>query len=482
MGIRVRQVVLFGLLLAGASALPAVGALDPGALAKLGVTGTPLTPMGAQRAGNADGSIPPWTGGIKQTDWPAGFRPGGPWLDPFAGDEPLFTIDASNYRQYADKLTAGQIAMLERFPDSYRMHVYPSRRSIGYEDWVYQATLRQAAHAEVCPEWETARKVCLVNHVDGGGIPFPIPKNGVEAGWSHYLAYRGQWMHATENAPLIDANGHRVDVILEGDRSWAWWVPAEQRPASDWFQRDGGPALCDSFQIKQPPRSSGLYAGACDYVQNVDFQAYLYVPGQRRVRRAPEIGFQDSPSFGSDGQRTVASRWMWWFGGAESRFDLKLLGKREIYVPYNSYALAQEGVGYDDIFGPKHINQDLVRYELHRVWVLEADRLPQARHLYKKHVAYFDEDSWLGVASEAYDSKDRLWRVAEQYNLNFYDIQMSRAWGDSQIDLVNGRYSTFFGWPGNGKAGQPVFKRASEVPPAAWEIFTPAGLRKAGHR
>lgn len=455
------------------------GKLPPEEMAKLGVEGTPLTPMGAIRAGNADGTIPAWTGGIESP--PANFVKGGAWVDPYADDKPLFTITAQNYEQHVERLTPGQVAMFKQYPDSFRMHVYPTRRSASYPDWVYQQTLKQAQNAELCPQWETEGKVCLVNHIDGGGIPFPIPKNGAEAYWNHYLAYRGQSSKTVAAAPLIDNLGNRIDVIMEQWQSWIWWVPAAQRPSNEWFHRDGGPLLCDAFRVMQPPRSSGLIGGGCNYAQNFDFQAYLYVPGQRRVRKAPEIGFHDSPSFASDGQRTVSSRWQGWFAGTESRHEVKLLGRKELYVPYNSYAMAQEGVTLDDVFGPKHINQDLVRYELHRVWVIESTLRPGSRHLYHRHTSYVDEDTWIGIAQEAYDARGRMWRMGEQYNLNFYDVQMTRAWGDSLIDLINGRYTTFFGWYGLTGYGQPQFLPIEEAD-INFDIFTPQGLRRFGRR
>ncbi len=447
--------------------------------AQLGLTGTPLTPVGAERAGNADGSIPEWTGGIQQP--PANFVPGGPWVDPFPDDKPLFTITAQNYAQYQDRLTAGQVAMFQQYPDSFRMHVYPTRRSASLPDWVYEATARQALHAELCPGWDTDGYVCLQNHVDGGGYPFPIPKNAFEVGWNHYVAYQGQAIEGLMNAPLIDSLGNRVDVIGQQWQSWMWWVPAAERPASDWFHRSGGPLLCDAFQVRQPPRQSGLIAGGCNYAQEFDFQAYLYVPGQRRVRKAPEIGFQDSPSFASDGQRTVSSRWQWWFAGKESRHDLKLNGKTERFMPYNAYALAQEDATLDRIFGAKHVNPDLIRYELRRVWEIEATVKPGQRHLYKRMVAYIDEDTWHGLGHDAYDARDRLWRMGEGYILNLYDSRSHVIWGDQLVDMVNGRYTTFFGWYGNVGAGQPKvgLLKDSTIDP---EIFTPQGLRKFGIR
>ncbi|HCO43955.1 MAG TPA: DUF1329 domain-containing protein, partial [Gammaproteobacteria bacterium] len=116
--------------------------VSPEEAAKLGIEGTELTPHGAIRAGNADGSIPAWEGGIKTP--PAGYEVGGWYLDPFADDQVLFTITAQNYQQYADKLSTGQIAMLKKYPDSYKLNVYPSRRSASYPTEIYENSIWNA--------------------------------------------------------------------------------------------------------------------------------------------------------------------------------------------------------------------------------------------------------------------------------------------------------------------------------------------------
>ena len=453
-------------------------------IAQLGVTGTPLTPVGATRAGNDAGTIPEWTGGIQAP--PANFEPGGTWVDPYPDDQPLFTITAQNYEQYQDNLLPGQIAMFKQFPDTFRMHVYPTRRSASYPDWFVENTKVQAKSIEMCPEYAQKSELCLVNVQAGGGVPFPIPQSAEELGWNSLLGhYVGTTVDAMGNGALIDSLGNRTDVIIRAREYWPYQVPADKMAANEWFTQWGGALLCDSWQIEQPPRSSGLVFGGCNYAQNVDFQVYLYIPGQRRVRKAPEIGFHDSPSFGSDGQRTVASRWMWWFGGKEPRHTYSMEKGKEFFVPYNSYKIAGADLTFDDIYGKKHINQDLLRYELHRVWVLDSQLKPGFRHLYKRHVAYFDEDTWMGVAYEAYDAKDRLWRVGEQYNLNLYDKRIMRPMGDSQIDLINGRYTTFPYWQvQTGREsgfGMPKFETTDEVT-VDLSIYTPQGLRKFGTR
>jgi hypothetical protein len=104
---------IIGALIGALAALPGLtlAAVSAEEAARLGTT---LTPIGAEKAGNADGSIPAWTGG--QTTAVPGFVPGGHYPDPYADDRPLFTITAANAQQYRDKLSPGQLALLQRYP------------------------------------------------------------------------------------------------------------------------------------------------------------------------------------------------------------------------------------------------------------------------------------------------------------------------------------------------------------------------------
>ena len=117
----------------------------------------PLTPVGAERAGNASGSIPPWTGGL--TAPPAAYVPGKHEVDPFAEDALLFSITADKLDAYADKLSPGQQALLRAHPDSWYMQVYPTHRSASYPDWVYSALQDNAQTAAVLREPARTRRL-----------------------------------------------------------------------------------------------------------------------------------------------------------------------------------------------------------------------------------------------------------------------------------------------------------------------------------
>jgi hypothetical protein len=166
-------------------------------------------------------------------------------------------------------------------------------------------------------------------------------------------------------------------------------------------------------------------------------RAWVYNTGQRRVRRAPQVAY-DNPGTASDGMRTSDQLDM--FNGGIDRYDWKLVGKKEVYVPYNSYKLHSDSLKVADIVTPMHINQEHTRYELHRVWVVEATLKEGKRHIYAKRRFYVDEDSWAVLVVDQYDNRGRLWRVSEGHSINYYDILSFWSTLEVHMDLLSGRY------------------------------------------
>jgi len=166
-------------------------------------------------------------------------------------------------------------------------------------------------------------------------------------------------------------------------------------------------------------------------------KAWVYNPGQRRVRRAPDVAF-DNPGTNSDNLRTSDQYDM--YNGSPERYDWKLIGKKEIYVPYNSYKLNSGAVKYRDLLLKSHINQDLARYELHRVWVVDSTLKPGMSHLYSRRTLYVDEDSWQILAVDCYDRRGQLYRVQEGHVINYYEVPNLWTTLELVMDLSNGRY------------------------------------------
>lgn len=404
------------------SAGSALAAVSPQEVAKLGAS---LTPFGAEKAGNAAGTIPEWTGGI--TKAPADYKGAGQHhSDPFAGDTPLFTITKANLEQYKDNLTAGQIALFNTYPNSYQMPVYQTRRSGSAPQWVYDNSIKNATSAK------------LLDGGNGfsdayGGIPFPIPQNGVEALWNHITRYRGSYIVRRASEVAVQRNGAYSLVTSQQEALFKFYDPK-----GSYADMNNIMFYYLSF-TKSPARLAGgavLVHETLDQVKEPR-QAWGYNAGQRRVRRAPNLAY-DTPIAAADGLRTADDTDM--FNGAPDRYDWKLVGKKEIYIPYNNYKVTSPEIKYADLLQVGHLNPAVTRNELHRVWVVEGTLKPGARHIYSKRTLYLDEDSWQAAVVDQYDGRGELWRVSIAYLKNYYDLPTTWSALDVFHDLQARRY------------------------------------------
>ncbi|WP_232539867.1 DUF1329 domain-containing protein [Azohydromonas aeria] len=374
--------------LVAAAATPAVlAAVSAEEAAKLK---TELTPLGAEKAGNKDGSIPAWTGGYT-TPIP-GFKNGGKRPDPFAADKVTYQVTAKNMDQYADKLTEGTKAMLKKYPDTFHLDVYPTRRTAAAPQWVYDNTARNAVKAEL-------KDLIPVNAY--GGIPFPIPKNGAEAIWNHTLRWRGEAWHVAVKGVQTTGDGkHVVTAIASGDFQMPYYF------------KDGSPEKFDGQYWSIRLINSGPPLRAGEGVvgrQNVDgdkTQVWTYITGQRRVRKVPNACC-DTPTPASSGISMFDQTDV--FDGRLDRFDWKIVGKKEMLIPYNGNKLLTTSEA--DALMAHHINPAAMRWELHRVWEIEATVAQGKRHQAPKRRYYLDEDTWTAVLADHWDAKGQLWQV-----------------------------------------------------------------------
>jgi len=405
-------------------AAPSWPAVSPQEAARLGAD---LTPVGAEKAGNADGTIPEWTGGLKSPA-DAGFpsyHTGEHYPDPYAGDKPLFTITAANAGQYAAKLTEGHKKLLQTYPD-YKMIVYPTHRSAAYPQRIYEATKRIATTAHLAPGGNGV--LGAVN-----GYPFPIPKEGVEIFWNHVLRYRSEVASRSIGQAPVTAGGSYTLVKFKDEFLFQYMLPG---------MTEAGLNNIIIYFIQEttaPARLAGeilLVHETLDQSKE-NRKAWVYNPGQRRVRRAPNVAF-DNPGTNADNLRTSDQFDM--YNGSPERYDWKLLGKREMYVAYNAYKLNSDKYKYSDVLKKNHINQDLARYELHRVWVVDSTLKPGTSHLYSRRTLYVDEDSWQILAVDCYDRRGQLYRVQEGQAMNYYDVPTLWTTLELVMDLSNGRY------------------------------------------
>ncbi|KZY92823.1 hypothetical protein A3744_18770, partial [Oleiphilus sp. HI0073] len=349
--------------------------------------GTSLTPFGSIKEGNEAGTIPPWTGGL--TEAPAGYEGSGQHhIDPFADDEVKYKIDKANYPGFEKYMTPGQYALMEAYPNTFAMNVYPSRRTHAMPDWVLENTKKNALTA-------TLSKGGVGIKDAFGGIPFPIlsgnsEDKALQVMWNHLTRWRG-----------IFLTGRYTELAVQRDGDFSP-ITKQQEVFFNFHNPEGSFKKLDNILFyfltfnKAPARLAG---GALLVHETLDQtkdprQAWDYNAGQRRVRRAPNLAY-DSPIASSDNTRTADDTDM--YNGAPDRYDWEYKGLKEIFIPYNNYMVGQKGLEYSELAQAGHLNPDYVRWELHRVHVVEANLKKGARHIYKKRVFYVDEDSW-GVA------------------------------------------------------------------------------------
>ena len=390
--------------------------------------GKSLTPMGAIKAGNAAGTIPAWDGGITspaKAGFPD-FKTGGHHPDPFANDKALYTIDGKNYTKYDALIPEGAKAMFKTYGSTYKMIVYPSRRSAALPQRIYDATVKNASSAKLTGGG---------NGVTGAiiGVPFPIPSQGVEVIWNHILRFRAEIAERIIGQAAVTRDG-KYNMVKFRDELFAVYALPDAKE-----ENLNNTILYFTQETLSPARLAGeilLVHETLDQAKE-HRRAWIYSPGTRRVRRAPNVAF-DNPGTNSDGLRT--SDQLDIYNGSPERYNWKLVGRKEMLVPYNAYKMHSNKLKDADIIRPLHLNQDHARYELHRVWVVDSVLKPGMRHIYKRRTFYIDEDTWNVVAVDCYDNRDQLWRYQEAHTINYYEIPTVWSTMEATYDLQAGRY------------------------------------------
>ncbi len=441
------------ILLLATCALQAQAKVDSAQAAHLGQD---LTPLGGERAGNAAGTIPAWDGGLAQP--PANYQPGMHHPDPYSSDVPLYQVNSQNLAQYQAQLPAGLKALLEKNPD-YALRVFPTRRSAAAPQRIYDATRFNALNAELISGGNGVAGVAA-------GIPFPLPQTGQEAIWNHIMRYRGDQISFVTNQAAVLSNGAYNLLKLERDIYFL-------------YGREGvSPQDLDNtlFYYKYKVVAPAKLAGSALVVQETLDQvlairkAWRFNRGERRVRRLPMLAY-DTLQPDTNGMATadvVDS-----YNGAPDRYEWTLVGKQEMLVPYNSYAVHQKGIPYDSILRSNTVNPELLRYELHRVWVVDAELRKGFSHPYAKRRFYIDEDSWQILAADLYDKSGELSGVQESHPISYYDVPMFGSTLETIYDFKGKRYFVD-GLDNN----EPMYNFNAKLTP---RDFTPQALRREGN-
>ena len=366
--------------------------------------GKDLTPMGAERAGNAEGTIPEWTGGITEIPKNVNYKPEMHWTlpDPFPDDKVLFTITRQNYTKYADQLTPGLKAMFKKWP-KFKMNVYKTRRTAAFPQWIYDNTKLNAVQTELVGD----------DGADGfinghGGVPFPISTSGCEIQNNHVNRYRGKAHVVDSQTFTVYADGSKVS----GGASRITYTFPYFRQSRDEFiaNEDQGFSWKLFVTFIAPPRRKGevLLGYARINFSKFIAMAWQYLPGQRRVRRAPGIGY-DTPNPSYMGLGCYDQSFVW--ASRPDRYTWEYKGKKEMFIPYNCYSEALTETADELLSSTGFLNPKFVRWELHRVHEVVGNLRPECRHVYGKRVFYQDEDTWIINLADNYDTRGELWRT-----------------------------------------------------------------------
>jgi hypothetical protein len=422
--------------------------------------GPVYTCMGAERAGTASG-IPEYGGKWYKT-WPGQSKPHGYEPGPYANEKPLLKITAQNMAEHQQKLTEGQKALLRKYPQSYWINVYPSHRDFRSADWVCPTVKKNATTAEVVHNG-------LGISGTTGAHPFPFPQSGLEAVWNMVNPHRA-W---TEKCVCDIADVYANGSIAWGRNKFMTMNPNNHPKKRGNFQDKDNINAYFYTSYLLPERDKGFTAVGYqpnDFL-NAATMSWQYLPGIRRVRQAPEVGF-DYP-VPPAGLRTVDDDYG--FNGSPERYTWKLIGKKEIYVPYHNFRINDPKLTYKELIKPNTINPEYVRYELHRVWVVEGTLKQGVRHIYAKRTLYADEDTWLTLWADNYDARNRLWRINF---VNFFYSQESGTFHRGTTvyhDLTSGAY----------EAGYMVNERGNDWwrinTPLRKDMFSPEAAARGGH-
>ncbi|MBT9519984.1 MAG: DUF1329 domain-containing protein [Dechloromonas sp.] len=401
--------------------------------------GKDLTPLGGEKAANKDGSIPAWTGReAPLSGWSQGKKRVDFWKH--KDEKPLFSIDASNVSKYADRLSPGQVEVIKQIK-GYRMDVYPSHRSCDAPSFVVENTKKNVTAAAVGEEgWHLKEAVVP-------GIPFPIPQNGIEAMLNGKYHYRGEGYDVKAMYTAVSPRRGGSDWIKARD-DLVWYMP---------WAKKGSRLLSSlppiesfvSFGYSEPTALAGQALNITVKANEPGTETFYYFPGQRRVRRMPTYAY-DAPQIGFENQYTMDEITIQF--GTLDRFDWKLVGKKEVYVPYNSFGAYNFDGKFEDYAQNDFINPASRRYELHRVWVVEGTVKSGMRHSAPKRTYYLDEDSWAFMGGEDYDGQGKIARVREAYVIPINELN-GACDGNAytQYNLNDGRYVTDMQAVGSGR-------------------------------
>jgi len=391
--------------LLGASAVLAAPAIIGGRAnaQSASALGSTLTPFGADPKASASGLVPAYTGGITTppSDWTMGTPP--PHL--FKGEAPIFTVTVENMSQYSDMLCDGQKLMLTRYgSDGFKLNVYPNKRNFAAPQYVYDNTVKNVTRAQ-------PSSAGLLYGFTGavGGVPFPIPSaDPVQAAmqimWNHGTRYQGQYQAFAAASQWVCSHGANVLALTEQlNICYPYYFEGvTPETYNNLYYHSYLTYVAPANQVggKFNTQSSTDRTK----VQNTAFE---YLVGEGRIREAPSAEY-DVPATQANDACNYDEIYV--FSGSLDRYNWKLVGKKEMIVNYNTYDRYHAQPDSTTLM-TNFVNPDLVRWEVHRCYVIEATLAPGKRHSMPHRRFYVDEDTWLAVMADGWDAQGNYWRL-----------------------------------------------------------------------
>ena len=372
--------------------------------------------------------------------------------DPFPDDQIILTIDKDNYAKYSGSiLTPGQIEMFETYPETFKMHVYPSRRSCAVPPEVLELT---ETNAILTDEGEGLDGVV-------GSIPFPKPTEALHHVWNHILRYRGVNIYGSSPFFIVNPDSSRTFGAGEA-LAINYWNP--------FVANEKGLQGMLMSKVTHPPRLADASLLVIESLNafKTPRRAWAYNPGTRRVRRAPDIAYDYKPSAN---QGLTTTDQFDGFNGAKDRYNWSFKGTSKKLMPYNAYEFHETSI--EELLTPYHVNQEFLRYELVNVNIVQADLKLDKRHIIPHRTMYFDLDSHNMLVEETFDDEYEIIAYREFPLINFYDQPMCLSIHSATYDFATRRY-------------QLTNVRSKDIPKIQWrldephdeKLFTPEGLKR----
>ena len=280
------------------------------------------------------------------------------------------------------------------------------------------------------------------------------------------MRFRGEQIHMVANHVAVLANGSYSLVLRDREIYFVYGRQGAQEGDLD------NTLFHYKYSVTAPSKLAGsalLVEETIDQVMAIR-KAWRFNRGERRVRRLPMLAYD---ALQPDTNGMALADQVDSYNGAPDRYEWKLLGKQEMLVPYNSYAVHQKGIPYEQILKAKTVNPDLLRYELHRVWVVEADLRTGFSHPYAKRRFYIDEDSWQILAVDLYDKGGKLIGLQESHPISYYEVPVFSSTLETIYDFKGSRYFVD-GLDNN----EPMYNFNADISPRS---FSPASLRQQGN-